>query len=169
MLQKREFHVSHTIKKAFRRFRKKTRWIVAGTKHLFFRLYLHNSPYSGSEKSLTSLNHPDLISIYCCYLFPSMFSSWISIEYRLLDVKKNKQSFNPIFDLGGCIWRKLFHLYVIRTELDIYACIKTHMFISIGITICYWNKNLIIQFSGHDAFWNNLHQVRSQSKDWKAK
>ena len=83
--------------------------------------------------------------------------------------RKNKQSFNPIFDLGGRIWRKLFHLYVIRTELDIYACIKTHMFISIGITICYWNKNLIIQFSGHDAFWNNLHQVRSQSKDWKAK
>jgi len=30
-------------------------------------------------------------------------------------------------------------------------------------------KKVYIKFSAHDAFWNNLHQVRSKSKDWKAK
>ena len=31
------------------------------------------------------------------------------------------------------------------------------------------NKNVDIKFSAHDVFWNNLHQVNSKSKDWKAK
>jgi hypothetical protein len=33
------------------------------------------------------------------------------------------------------------------------------------------NKNVDIKFSSHDTtyFWNNLHQVRSKSKDWKTK
>jgi hypothetical protein len=31
------------------------------------------------------------------------------------------------------------------------------------------NKNVDIKLSAHDFFWNNFHQVRSTSKDWKAK
>jgi hypothetical protein len=32
-----------------------------------------------------------------------------------------------------------------------------------------YNKNVDIIFSAQTRFWNNLHQVRSKSKDWIAK
>ena len=32
-----------------------------------------------------------------------------------------------------------------------------------------YNKNVDVKFSVHHLFWNNLHQVHSESKDWKAK
>ena len=33
----------------------------------------------------------------------------------------------------------------------------------------YININVDIKFSAHQRFWNNLHQVRTKSKDWKVK
>ena len=31
------------------------------------------------------------------------------------------------------------------------------------------NKTIVIKFSTHTRFWNNLHPILSKSKDWKAK
>ena len=41
--------------------------------------------------------------------------------------------------------------------------------IQIATLIKRGNKNVDIKFSAHERFWNNLHQVRSKSKDWKDK
>jgi len=39
----------------------------------------------------------------------------------------------------------------------------------INKSLLFKKKNGDIKFSTHGAFWNNLHQVHSKSKGWKAK
>jgi hypothetical protein len=48
-------------------------------------------------------------------------------------------------------------------------CLPSLVNLQYKIFIVRINKKVDIKFSAQIRFWNNLHQVRSKSKDWKAK
>jgi heme/copper-type cytochrome/quinol oxidase subunit 2 len=39
----------------------------------------------------------------------------------------------------------------------------------IGQIYSYWFSNLLRKLWNYSGFWNNLHQIRSATKDWKVK
>ena len=52
-------------------------------------------------------------------------------------------------------------IYINKYELFITVFLYQLYLVDIENGFSFYNKNIDIKFSAHDAFWNNLHQVRS--------